>query len=152
MKKKLLLFFSVVFCLQIHAQTIIGRQNVDQFPVNQSGTLTYGLTWLPSSYAANPSKRYALIIFLHGNGESGSTISDLNKLVNENPPGLPARIANGFNAIAVNPKDGQSYEFIVCSPQAPSWSYNYDQLKYILPNITSRYRVDTSQIYITGLS
>ncbi len=152
MKKYLLLFIAAVFCMHMHAQTVIGRQNVDQFPVNSGGTLTYGLTWLPSSYASSPSKKYPLIIFLHGSGEAGTTINDLNKLINQSPPALPERISNGFNAIAVNPKDGQPYEFIVCSPQAPSWSYNYDQLKYILPNILSRYRVDTTRIYLTGLS
>ncbi|MDP4246501.1 MAG: GDSL-type esterase/lipase family protein, partial [Bacteroidota bacterium] len=149
MKTVLIIFAFIAICVQTQAQTVVGRQNVDQFPTDASGTMTYGLTWLPPDYSTNPSKKFPLIIFLHGSGEVGTGIGGLSVLINA---GLPARIAAGFNPAAVNPLDGQTYEFIVCSPQNPSWSYNYDQLKYILPNILSRYRVDLNRVYLTGLS
>ncbi|GGB00851.1 PKD domain-containing protein [Puia dinghuensis] len=151
MKKNLLLLVEALLCLNqlLHAQTVIGNQNVDRFPKNQYSDSTYGLTWLPTSYASNPNKRYPLIVFLHGAGEAGTGISGLSTLLNQ---GIPKKIAAGFQPVAVNPKDGQTYEFIVVSPQAPSWSYNYDQLKYILPNVLGKYRVDTNRIYLTGIS
>lgn len=149
MKKKILLLAYVVLSLYVHAQTTIGNQKVDRFPVTVWNDSTYGLTWLPASYASNPGKTYPLIIFLHGTGGAGSGVSGLNNLIIE---GLPQQIANGFQPSAVNPKNGQTYEFIVVSPQSASWSYNYNHLKYILPNVLSKYRVDTSRIYLTGLS
>jgi len=149
MKKKLLLLLYVVLSLYVHAQTLIGNQKVDRFPVNVWNDSTYGLTWLPTSYASNPGKRYPLIIFLHGTGGAGSGVSGLNNLISE---ALPKRIADGFQPSAVNPKNGQTYEFIVVSPQSSSWSYNYNHVKYILPNVLSKYRVDSSRIYLTGLS
>jgi predicted peptidase len=151
MKKELLLFLGALLCLflQANAQTVIGHQNADRFPTDASGDSTYGLTYLPSSYAGNPTKKYPLILFLHGAGQVGSGLSGLNNLITD---GLPKNIANGLQPSAVNPKDGQTYEFIVVSPQDANWSPNYNTIKYILPNILSKYHVDTTRIYITGLS
>lgn len=147
--KKLLLFLLALPCL-ISAQ-VVGRQSVDSFPLySWSNQVTYGLTWLPVSYSISPAKKYPLIIFLHGAGQNGTGITGLSNLITD---GLSQNIANGWNPVAVNPKDRQTYEFIVISPQdANPWSYSYDQVKIILPAILKRYRVDSSRIYITGLS
>ncbi len=148
MKQSLLSLLLLCLLINASAQTIIGRQSVDQFPVNSSGTLTYGLAWVPTTYAST-TRTYPLIIFLHGAGETGTTQNDLSRL---NGTGLPNRIANGWNAVAVNPRTGVQDSFIVISPQAPSWSYSYNELRYILPSILSKYRIDRSRIYLTGLS
>jgi hypothetical protein len=114
--------------------------------------MTYGLTFLPTDYATNTTQKYPLIIFLHGSGEGGDGVNGLWNLISQ---GLPQRIAQGWTPEAVNPVDGKNYKFIVVSPQAPSaahWSYGYGQLPYILYDVVNRYRVDTSRIYVTGLS
>jgi predicted peptidase len=149
MKKTLLFFLCTSLCLLGRAQSTIGNQNVDQFKIDATGDLEYGLTWLPASYSSNPSKKYALIIFLHGSGEAGTTLTDLNRMTTW---GVPNKIANGFQPSAVNPLDGQTYEFIVCSPMNSSWSPDWSTLRFILPDIVSRYRVDTTRIYLTGFS
>jgi predicted peptidase len=134
------------------SQTIIGRQKVDQFPTTWWGTMTYGLTWLPNTYTADTTTRYPLIVFLHGVGETGDGVGGLYSLLNT---ALPQTIANGWDPEAINPVDGQNYKFIVVSPQAPTaagWSYQWNSIQYILPDIVSRYRVDTSRVYVTGLS
>lgn len=134
--------------LQVFSQTVIGRQNVDSFSRNSFGGTTYALTWLPQTYNST-TREYPLIIFLHGAGETGTTISNLSRL---NNTGLPGRIAGGFNPVAVNPRTGITDSFIVVSPQASSWSYSYTELKHILPGILNKYRVDRTRIYLTGLS
>ena len=131
------------------AQTTIGRQLADQYAIDADGDLTRGLTWLPADYKANPERKYPLIIFLHGKGEAGTGIGGLSKLIGA---GLPQRIAEGFDAAAVNPADGKTYQFIVISPQAGEWSYRYQQVRYILADVLKRYRVDTRRIYVTGSS
>jgi hypothetical protein len=149
--KTIVLFLSACFiCMYggAEAQTVIGRQTAEQFPVNPWGGTTYALTWLPQTYNTT-SRTYPLIIFLHGAGEAGTGIANLSKVINT---GLPNRIANGFNAVAVNPKTGIQDSFIVVSPQAASWSYSYTELKHILPAILNKYRVDRRRIYLTGLS
>src|SRR4051812_3818355 len=132
----------------LSAQTMIGRQRVDQFPSSSWGTTTYALTWLPTDYNST-NKDYPLIIFLHGAGENGVGVNGLWNLLGT---ALPQKIAWGWNPEAVNPVDGQTYKFIVVSPQAPSWSYGYNQLQYIIPAILDKYRVDRSRVYVTGLS
>jgi predicted esterase len=136
----------------LFAQSTIGRQLVDQYATSPWNTSTYGLTWLPTDYASNPTKKYPLIIFLHGSGEGGDGVGGLYTLASQ---GLPMTIANGWNPEAVNPADGQNYKFIVVSPQAPwsyHWSYGFPALQYIIPDVLSRYRVDLSRVYVTGLS
>lgn len=151
MKKVVLLCAYLLYTVCSNAQTIMGRQIVDQFPKNSSGTLTYGLTWLPSTYN-NTTRTYPLIISLHGAGETGTTEANLSKLYTASPRAVAGRIADGWNAVAVNPKTGVQDSFIVVSPQASSWSYSYTELKYILPAILNKYRVDRSRIYLVGLS
>src|SRR6202046_3028810 len=106
MKANLLL--SLLLCAivssQAYSQTVIGRQNVDQYPITAAGALTYGLTWVPPDY--NPANKYPLIIFMHGSGEGGDGISGLNTLLNQ---GLPWWIARGFSHSALNPVDGKTH-------------------------------------------
>lgn len=139
------------FITEPFSQTIVGRQKVDQYPTTSYGTKTYGLTWLPTDYNSTTTS-YPLIIFLHGSGECGDGISGLNRLIST---GLPKIIADGFNPEAKNPVNGQTYKFIVVSPQAPGssrWSYSYSHVKNILEDVKKRYRIDVNRIYITGLS
>jgi hypothetical protein len=151
MRRILLASACLLFYVGTFAQTIMGRQIVDQFPRNSSVTLTYGLTWLPNSYT-NTTRLYPLIISLHGAGETGTTVQDLSALYNSFPRAIAGRIADGWNAFAVNPLTGVSDSFIVVSPQAASWSYSYTELEYILPAILNKYRIDPRRIYLVGLS
>src|SRR6476620_2156079 len=147
-----LLMLIAVISTQANAQTIIGRQKVDQFPITSWNMMTYGLTWLPTDYSTNTTQKYPLIIFLHGKGETGDGVGGLYNLIST---ALPQYIANGWDPVAVNPADGQTYKFIVVSPQAPTstgWSYTWDNVQYILQDVINRYRVDLSRIYVTGLS
>jgi dienelactone hydrolase len=141
-------FLILFFAFQASSQTI-GRMQVDQFPSDPWGGSVYGLTWLPTDYASNPTATYPVIIFLHGSGEAGSGTSGLYNLLRN---ALPQKIANGWNPEAVNPITGQNQKFIVVCPQTPVWSANFQQLSSIVPSIFSKYRVDRSRVYVTGLS
>ncbi|HEX5154188.1 MAG TPA: PKD domain-containing protein [Parafilimonas sp.] len=150
MKTPLLLVLLVCLEFNATAQTIIGRQLADQYPIG-GGSKTYGLTWLPADYNST-NTYYPLIIFLHAAGEVGDGIQGLSKLLNV---GLPRKIAEGWDPQAVNPADGKTYKFIVVTPQAPTssgWSYSYTHVKNILPDVMSRYRVDAKRVYIMGIS
>lgn len=130
--------------------SILGNQIIDQFPINNwaQPQMTYGLTYLPPSYASG-SKTYPLIIHLEGLGEIGTGIAGLSNLLGTS---LPQRISQGLQPSAVNPIDGQTYEFIVVSPQGATSALPWLYLQYILANIISRYRIDTTRIYVTGYS
>src|SRR5690349_18408910 len=98
---------------------------------------------LPALYSKT-TKRYPLIVFIHGIGELGTGLSRLNCC------GLPYHIKGGtFPAkFLVN---GVYYSFIVISPQfrvRPSAA----QVQSVVDYAKSHYRVDNSRVYVSGLS
>ncbi|WP_177192243.1 carboxylesterase family protein [Chitinophaga arvensicola] len=103
------------------------------------------LLQLPDDYGTS-NKRYPLIIFLHGKSKSGN---DLEKLTLE---GIPYWLDKGAKIDAVNPVDHQTYKFIFVAPQAPSWGLAPAAVNEVLNDVISRYRIDTTRIYITGYS
>lgn len=147
------IFFSVLcfLCIQsnVFSQTIIGRQQAIVVKTSPwpSGVAN-ALLWLPDDYKTT-SYNYPLLIHLHGIGETGITVGDLNKLLHNS---IPQRIANGWNPEAINPKTGKLTKFIVVSPQSAVWSMQASQLKYILPDLIKHYRINPKRVYIGGMS
>jgi hypothetical protein len=98
---------------------------------------------LPALYSKT-TKRYPLIVFIHGIGELGTGLSRLNCC------GLHYHIKGGtFPAkFLVN---GVYYSYIVISPQfrvRPSAS----QIQSVVDYAKSKYRVDATRVFVTGLS
>ena len=96
------------------------------------------LLWLPSGYDDAPSRRWPLVLFLHGRGERGD---DLSLVARE---GLARRLAEGFDL-----------PVIVAAPQCPSgsdWTLHDDALLALLDDLVSRLAVDRRRVYLTGLS
>jgi predicted peptidase len=96
-------------------------------------TVSY-LLFLPQSYGKD-DKRYPLILFLHGAGETGK---DLEKVKKHGPP-----------KIVENKKD---FPFIVVSPQSPGGGWNVENLDALLTDVLAHYQVDPDRVYLTGLS
>ena len=95
------------------------------------------LTYLPKDYEANVSTRWPAIIFLHGGSSRGN---DLNRV---KANGIPDRLERGKNI-----------PFIVIAPQCPvdkRWETD-EWFDIFYREITSRYRIDTNRIYLTGPS
>jgi predicted peptidase len=101
---------------------------------------------LPPGYDTS-SKKYPLLLFLHGGGELGDGKTQLHTILKNS---LTKRLhQKTFPAsFTVN---GQEFSFIVISPQFQIWPRNKDiedLYKYALQN----YRVDSSRLYLAGLS
>jgi hypothetical protein len=146
--KKILVFLLTLLPFLTKAQ---GPQTSIPVPVNSSGSQTRpALLYLPNDYNST-STSYPLLIFMHGAGEASAT-PNLSKLYTTwGPPYLIAQNqwpVNGF----VNPADGQTYKFIVLSPQNTGWSTEAAHLDHIINYMKSTYRVDANRIYLTGLS
>jgi predicted peptidase len=118
-----ILSLSFVFCDQTKAQ------------VKPKANYNY-LLYLPQKYYTT-LQTFPLVIYLGGGSQRGS---DLNKLKTY---GLPYYIAQGHK-----------YDFIVASPQCPADKYwtteNWFDSLYL--DLQSKYRIDTSRIYVTGIS
>ena len=118
---------SVVLAMSQTPQTFQRNVNV---PVEGSYLL-----YLPSDYAGG-SKRYPLVLFLHGAGERGR---DLERVKAHGPP---KEIGKGRNL-----------PFIVVAPQCPGPGFwETAMLIGLLDEIERKHRVDEDRIYVTGLS
>jgi predicted peptidase len=108
------------------------------------GSISY-LLYLPKKYTAeggDPSqRRWPLMLFLHGRGESDGPLSMVKKW------GPPNFIEHGIN-----------FPYIIASPQCPpspkSWNTPEEQalLLALLDHLASAFKVDEDRIYLTGLS
>lgn len=146
-KPVLLIALCTYFWAHAYSQQLNNNQEVIQVPTTANGNLTNAVLYLPPEY--DSVQRFPLIIYLHGKGGSGK---DIEKLLNTSES-LCGKIDRGeWIPRAINPKDGKQYKFIVFCPQAPQWSYQYVHLKYMLPALLKKYMIDTTRIYITGVS
>jgi predicted peptidase len=94
------------------------------------------LLYLPRGYDA--TKRYPLILFLHGSGERGTDL-DLVRFI-----GLPHKLDTWDDC-----------PFIVVSPQCPAhsrWVFLLDPLDALLDDVLARYAVDERRVILTGMS
>lgn len=133
MKKLLFLFLSVIAFLPIKAQ-----QSLTQI----DGWNAY--VHLPASYNNGAYLNYPTIIFYPGLGEIGTVAS---KVIASGPG---AYIAQGWDGNVI--VDGKTIEFIVISLQPPNAYPNEIILNSRLQTIKRNYRVDTNNVFLTGLS
>ncbi|MET0466565.1 MAG: dienelactone hydrolase family protein [Chitinophagaceae bacterium] len=101
---------------------------------------------VPARYDSS-TKRYPLIIFLHGLGELGNGTTELVK-VSRTP--LAARIASKNFPVKFT-VNGQNYSFIVISPQFKKWPSPAD-VDAIINHAKQTLRIDASRIYVMGMS
>jgi dienelactone hydrolase len=98
---------------------------------------------LPARYSLT-TKKYPLILFLHGGGELGTGLERLTCC------GIPYYTARK----TFPPKfyyNGTYYSYIVISPQFKQKPTAWD-IESVLNYTKSHYRIDASRIYVTGLS
>jgi predicted peptidase len=100
-----------------------------------TGKLQY-LLYLPHDYDKSSSKRWPLMLFLHGAGERGT---DVQRVAIHGPLSLV--------------KQGTNFPFIIVAPQCPVGElWQNEPLLQLLDRITENYAVDTNRVYLTGLS
>ncbi len=97
------------------------------------------LVFMPKGYAADATQQWPLVIFLHGSGERGSDIEIVKK---NGPPKIIAQHAGS--------------PFILVSPQLETGvdgsRWDTAKLDALLADLRQKYRIDSSRIYLTGLS
>ncbi len=131
-------YSSVMFSLGAHAKEFtVGEQTEQEFTASD-GTIVKYLLHIPGDYDAN--KPTALLLFLHGRGESHGPISLVAKW---GPPRMAER--------------GDELPYIIVSPQCPGddrWTSDQQQKRVLelLDAIEKELTVDSSRVYLTGLS
>jgi predicted peptidase len=113
-----------------------GTQSNNTFEKQITKTLSAKyLLYLPKDYGKEPGKKWPLMMFLHGSGESGD---NLEKVKMHGPHKLVA--------------GGKEFPFLVLSPQSPGGGWNTEVLGALLDDVMKRYSVDEDRVYLTGLS
>lgn len=94
------------------------------------------LLFLPDGYKKRGKERWPLILFLHGIGERGS---DPWKVKAHGPPKVVEKMTN--------------FPFVVVSPQCPDGQWwSSETLIALLDDVMDRYKIDSTRVYLTGLS
>jgi predicted peptidase len=136
-------FFVVVSCLFLFSclggsfdYAGVFYKNTGSFIIEDNAVYKY-LLYLPKDYGKTSSRKYPLLIYLHGKSCRGYNLEKLKKY------GLPYLINEGWN-----------FPFIVVSPQCPPdriWNTD-DWFPYLYKSLSSKYRIDRNRIYLTGMS
>ncbi len=113
-----------------------GQQTGHRITLTPEFDLQY-LLYLPEAYAADTAAEFPLLLFLHGGGECGDNL----EVVKVNGP--PKLV-----------EEGTSFPFLILSPQNPRCDKLWEPgiVIDLLDAIVGAYRVDTTRIYLTGLS
>lgn len=119
--------------------------------VNISNSIKGYAEILPAGYNSNPTKKYPLILFIHGAGSVGDGQS-VNSLCYAVCGALPMKIEEGKYSETVY-ANGQPFSFIVLTPQITSFNtVNTGDMQALVNYAIANYRVDINRIYLTGLS
>lgn len=133
MKSVLSLLAVIFLSVTSFAQQLLSDK-IDVLP-GSSVYLTNCVVYLPAGY--DKTKAYPLVVYSHGMGEAGT---DINKLYTN---GLPKVLKGGYRP---------SFDFIMVAPQRASYSVDPKWLVGILEESHKRWRLDSSRIYLTGVS
>lgn len=86
---------------------------------------------LPAGYDSDKTRRWPLLLFLHGSGESGDNL----------------------NLVKVHGPWKHTKEFLIAAPQNPSGDWwRPEQVLTLVEELERTYRLDTTRLYLTGLS
>jgi len=130
------LHIALIFLLAlVYQESVSQTQTNEKVMLTRKASLNY-LLWIPKDYSSDMSKSFPLLIFLHGSGERGENL----ELVKTHGP--PSFVENR-----------PDFPFITVSPQCPNGTWwDVENLQAMLDQLRSKYRIDTSRIYLTGLS
>lgn len=148
--KNLIAMRSFLFVLGLLLFSIISAAQQVARSMTSSGGLFVGFyEFKPPAYDANPTKKYPLIIFLHGIGERGNGTTELSRVTAN---GIPRNIRYGSTmTFTIN---GASESFLVLSPQLSAsyggWVNGYVDAMLEWANKNLHY--DPDRVYLTGLS
>jgi predicted esterase len=95
------------------------------------------ISYTPKEYNNSETKKWPLIIYLHGGSSRGT---DTIKLYSN---GIPDQIWRG-----------REFPFVIVTPQCPKnqrWSTD-NWFENFFKEITTKYRIDTKRVYLTGVS
>ncbi|MCD9017741.1 alpha/beta fold hydrolase [Parachryseolinea silvisoli] len=118
--------------------TCVWGQGVQVEKRKGTTTAPYGYyEYLPVGYDTDATKKWPVLLVLHGQGELGNGTTELYKAV-VNGPGKEI-------------KKGRHFPMVVLSPQSLYW-WGAPTIDQFVEYVKKTYRIDTDRFYLTGLS
>lgn len=116
------------------------RQEARTFLSPSQGAQVGYYLYTPADYGRDTTARFPLLLFLHGIGERGNGTTELVRVLKFGPPRLIER--------------GRDYPFLVVTPQLPASAEHWpvELIDDVIAELQRTLRVDSSRIYLTGLS
>ena len=147
--KKLLLVLGLLITLTT-LSTTTSAQQVARGLTASTGDFIGFWEYTPTDYAANPTMKYPVIIFLHGIGERGNGTTQLGSILGAGGP--PKLINQGHNMRFF--WNGKWETFLVLSPQLSPGYMNWQNfyVEEMVKYATTVLRGDPNRIFLTGLS
>ena len=152
MKQLILVIIIALFATTSYSQPYSSNSELKytKAVTKELGRVDGYLEHLPPGYH-NSTKKYPLIVYLHGTGERGNGSSDLYRIANV---GCPSRRVeeNGSLCFKVN---GVDECFIVISPQlnpGQNWTAGNQEQFWVHVLEKAGYRIDKDRVYLTGHS
>ncbi len=118
---------------QVATSTVV--KVIDADGHEREATFRYFL-FVPADYAADETKRWPLVLFLHGSGERGDDL----ELVKKHGPPKFLDSKPDFPAVVISPQ----------CPKDKRW--NAAELAKLVDSIANNLRIDRQRLYVTGLS
>lgn len=147
MKKLKIICLGLMLCLCMwNSDTVSAQKQAAVYASSNVHSNAY-YEYLPEGYPAAGAK-YPLLLFFHGLGEVGpGTAATLPTVLRNGPPKLinQGTFPKSFTV------GGQTFRFIVISPQFTEWP-NATDVEAEINYIVAHYPVDINRIYLTGLS
>lgn len=124
----------ILICITVSVVLVSFNKNIDSG--KKKVNYKYHL-YMPDDYQKKSRKKFPLIIYLHGASLRGT---DLNLVKKYGIPYLTDK--------------GEKFDFIIASPHCPPKKYwdSENWFDNLYDELTSRYRIDTKRIYLTGMS
>jgi predicted peptidase len=129
--------FTFTSCASMKSKSNAGALSSGKLKCRISKTVeTRYLCYLPADYNPKSGQRWPLLLFLHGAGERGTNVQDV-------------AIHGPLKLI----KQGRELPFVIVAPHCPNGQDWADEpLLALLEHAKKKYAVDTSRVYLTGLS
>ena len=117
------------------AQEMKSAQTAHALEVEKDTKIQF-LKYLPENYS-KAGKKWPLMIFLHGRGESGDELEIVKRW---GPPRI----------VETKP----DFPFVLISPQCPDGSkgHNTKHIKKLIDDTIKNHNIETDRVYLTGLS
>jgi len=138
------------------AQDCFINPRISKITANISPAIQSYMEYLPADYNTNPTRKYALLIYLGGTGEMfqqpGGSDNDLCPVLGYS---MPWRMNVGHFPNIVLDQNGQQWSYLVIMPFVTQWEQQYQVdpgpvIDYALQHYANR--IDVSRIYLTGMS